>query len=440
MSNKQNRREFLCKTTGAVAAGAMAPYWFTGASAAAQESTSKNDRPVMGAIGAGSRAGGVVPSARRFADVVAVCDVDRHHLEKGKEEFSDGKADTYEDYRKILDRKDIDIVTIIVPDHWHTKIAIEALQAGKDIYCEKPLTLTIDEGKKLRKVVKETGRVFQVGTQQRSNPELFLKAIALVHAGRIGKVKRVTCSIGGAPSSGPLEKTDPPSHLNWERWLGQTPLVDYIERRCHYEFRWWYEYSGGKLTDWGAHHVDIATWGIGMEKSGPTSVESLSATHPVPFEDGYPTIDNEYNTATEFNVQCMFPNGVKMIIRHDTDNGILFEGTEGRIFVNRGRITGKPVEDLADNPLPEDAITRLYKGKEPGDHMRNFFECLRDRSEPVSDVFTHLRALDTCHLANIALRLGRKLNWDAEKEQIVGDDEANSWLSRNQRQGYEIKA
>jgi len=447
-TNQQDRREFLRRTTGIVATGALAPYWFTGDDAAAQESQSKHDRYGLGAIGAGGQAGDIVPAARRYADVVAVCDVDRQHAESGRRRFSDGKADIYEDYRNLLDRKDVDVVTIAVPDHWHTKIAIDALRAGKDVYCEKPLTLTIDEGKKLRRVARETGRVFQVGTQQRSSPDLFLKAIAMVQAGRIGTVKRVTCAIGGAPTSGPLEKIAPPAHLNWERWLGQAPLVDYIEQRCHGWFRWWYEYSGGMVTDWGAHHVDIATWGIGMERSGPLTVEALSASHPVPFKNGFPTVDNQYNTATEFRVQCMFPNGVEMIIRHDTDNGVLFEGTEGRIFVDRGQLIGKAVEQLIENPLPEDAITKLYKGKRPGNsipnisesggHVRNFFECVRDRSEPISDVFTHLAALDTCHLANIAIRLGRKLNWDAERGQIVGDDEANGLLSRKQRKGYEI--
>jgi hypothetical protein len=162
------------------------------------------------------------------------------------------------------------------------------------------------------------------------------------------------------------------------------------------------------------------------------------ATHPVPFKNGYPTLDDHYNTATEFMVTCTFADGREIVIRHDTDNGCLIEGDKGRIFVSRGRLTGKPVDELNDKPLPDDAIRKAYKGKEPGYHMRNFVECVKDRSLPISDVFSHHRTISTCHLANIAIRLGRKIQWDPVAQQIVGDDEANGWLKRPQRKGYEI--
>jgi predicted dehydrogenase len=450
MSRHANRREFL-KTSAAAAAGM---YWASGLPARAYNFQSPNDRPIVGCIGTGDRWSAIGPQAMQFGDVVAVCDVDADHAGKGRERVKQEQAkrkvtadvEMHEDYRKVLDRKDIDIVTIVTPDHWHSKIAVEAMQAGKDVYCEKPLTLTIDEGKQIIKVLDETRRVFQVGTQQRSEMGLrFLQAVALAHSGRIGQIKKVTCAIGGSTKSGPIPKAEAPKGLNWELWLGQAPLVDYRytpngrwgKSRCHYEFRWWYEYSGGKMTDWGAHHVDIAQWAIGMDRSGPISVEG-TATHPVPFEKGHPTVDDEYNAATEFLVTCVFPGGVEMVIRHDTENGIMFEGTEGRFFVNRGKITGKPVEDLKDNPLPEDALTKLYKGKKPGNHMQNFFDCVMTREQPISDVYTHHRAMTTCHLANIAIRLGRKLRWDPERQQIVGDSEAQTWQAREQRKGYEI--
>jgi predicted dehydrogenase len=285
----------------------------------------------------------------------------------------------------------------------------------------------------------------------------FLQAVALIREGRIGQVQRVHVAIGGAPTSGPIPKVDPPSHLNWDMWLGQAPLVDYRylesgrwgKSRCHYEFRWWYEYSGGKLTDWGAHHVDIAQWAIGQdgEGQGPVSIEPVMAEHPVPLEDGYPTLDDRYNCATKFTIKVVFPNDVEMQIRESCPdlgfgNGILFEGSAGRFLVNRSKITGKPVEDLADNPLPEDAIAKVYGGKQPAKnnaHMRNFFECIQTRAQPISDVFTHHRALTTCHLANIAIRLGRTLQWDPKAQQIVGDEDANAWQTREQRAGYEIK-
>jgi predicted dehydrogenase len=424
--SSQSRRRFL-QTSAAAAAGITVPYWFAGQSA---QGASKNDRPTVGCIGTGDRWNGLYKGVLPHGDIVAVCDVDRKHVESGKEKAG-GKADMYDEYRKLLDRKDIDVVTIVTPDHWHTKIAIDAMRAGKDVYCEKPLTLTIDEGKQICKVLKETGRVFQVGTQQRSEMnQRFLTAIAMIRDGRIGKVKKATCAIGSAPSEGPFPVMPVPPELNWEMWLGQAPLVDYTQKRCHYEFRWWYEYSGGKMTDWGAHHVDIATWGIGAEHSGPISVEG-TATHP--------NIPNGYNTATNFHVTCKYADGTEVVIRDDTENGVTFEGEKGTIFVSRGALNGKPVEELKDKPLPEGAIATLYGGK-PTSHMANFFQSARARKQPVSDVFTHHRSITTCHLANIAIRLGRKIQWDPAAEQIVGDSEAQSWQSRAQRKGYEIVA
>ncbi len=462
----QNRRQFLQQSAGVVAAGFATPY-FTSSSFAAD--TSKNDRHTWGCIGTGSRWGAVVRGAMQHGDVVAVCDVDKKHLENGNK-IVGGKAEMFEDYRRVLDNKKIDVVTIVTTDHWHTKIAIEAMQAGKDVYCEKPLTLTIDEGKLINKVQKATGRVFQVGTQQRSemsgkdetghvHPTQFLKAVGLVQSGALGKIKKVYCFIGGAPESGSIPQVSVPEGLNWDMWLGQAPFEEYrrtgegkqYKSRCHYEFRWWYEYSGGKLTDWGAHHVDIATWAIGMDQPGmgPTEIIPVMAKHPVEFKNGMPTKNDAYNTATAFEIHAMFPGDIQMIIRHAPDpagpkmpegNGIFFEGDKGTLFVSRGSLRGEAAVALKDKPMSEDLIKKLYKGKTPGNHMANFIQCVRDRGEPVSDVHTHNRALNTCHLANIAIRLDRKLKWDAVKEEITGDSDANGWLKREQRKGYEINA
>ncbi|MGQ0634219.1 MAG: Gfo/Idh/MocA family oxidoreductase [Planctomycetaceae bacterium] len=465
-SRRSTRRDFLKNSSLAALAGATLPYGWV--SRAAFSFNAAVERPVVGCIGTGDRWHGVGPQAMKFGDVAAVCDVDVYHVRAAENvaRKNQGKSGAtvrmYEDYRKLLERKDIDVVTIVTCDHWHTKIAIEAMQAGKDVYCEKPLTLTIEEGKQIIRALGQTKRVFQVGTQQRSEmgndqiPQFFLTAVALVRAGRIGKVQKVTCGINPAPTSEAIPAADVPPGLNWDMWLGQAPRVDfrsgkfgnqaaYPESRLHYEFRWWYEYSGGKMTDWGAHHVDIAQWAIGMENSGPVSVQG-TAEHPCPMKDGYPTLDDRYNVATKFNVTCQFPNGVEMLITSEGDNGILFEGTEGRLFVNRGKITGKPAEDLKDNPLPEGALVQLYKGKDPGEtreknamaHMRNFFECIKDRTQPISDVYTHHRAMTTCHLANIAIRLDRRIEWDPEQQQIVGDRQAQSFQAREQRKGYEI--
>ncbi|MBI1312103.1 gfo/Idh/MocA family oxidoreductase [bacterium] len=456
--SQQTRRSFLKTSVAAAAAGTM-PYWFTSSQPAAFGYASAGERPVVGCIGTGSRWGSVGPAAFNFADCAAVCDVDSNHAGAAKERVAgiqnkagrDRQIDIYEDYRKVLDRKDIDIVTIVTPDHWHSKIAIEAMQAGKDIYCEKPLTLTINEGKQIIKVLEETRRVFQVGTQQRTDfDRRFLNAIAMVRDGRIGQVQTVTCNIGGSTDSGPIPVTDVPSGLNWEMWLGQCPVVDFRFKeggrwgntRCHYEFRWWYEYSGGKMTDWGAHHVDIAQWAI--EQNGPdqgvVSVEPAMHKHPVPFKDGMPQHDDRYNAAIEFDVKCIFANGVEMhIVSSSADgNGILFEGTKGRFHVGRGRTKGGPFEHLKDNPLPDNAIAKVYGGKEPTSHMQNFMDCVKSRETPISDVWTHHRAMTTCHLANIAIRLDKALEWDPKSQQITNDPGLNSWQAREQRKGYEI--
>jgi len=216
---------------------------------------------------------------------------------------------------------------------------------------------------------------------------------------------------------------------------GGVPLFS----NAHYAFRNWHEYSGGKLTDWGAHHVDIACWALGASDTGPSKVSPVEYTLPVAYKDGHPLVADQYNVATKFRVQVDMPNKVEMIITSEGDNGILFEGTKGRIFVSRGRISGKPIEDLEDNPLPEGAIEKVYGGKVSANHTANFIEAMNSREQPISDVWSHNRMLEICHLSNIAMRLGRELNWDPTKREIVGDEHANSFLSREYRKGYEIK-
>ncbi len=449
-----NRREVL--KSSLAWAGAIS----LGTSARALGFVAANDRPRVGAIGTGSRwcqkaAGlkgphGTAPDFRKLGDYVAICDVDANRRGLATELVKDWcghSPDASVDYRAIIDRKDIDIVHITTPDHWHAKIAIEAMLAGKDVYCEKPMTLTIDEGKKMCEVTKKTGRIVQIGTQQRSEMT-FLKAIALVRDGRIGKLKKATCSIGAATSSPQIPVVDAPKTLDWNLWLGPAPQVAFRYlagdngetkswSRCHYEFRWWYEYSGGKLTDWGAHHVDIATWAMDKTATGPVSVDPVMVKHPVAFKDGFPTDDSRYNTATEFLIRAKYADGMELEIRHDGTNGITLEGTEGSIFVARGKLSGKAVDELASKPLPDGAIERVYKGRPVVDHLRNFFDCVVASKEPVSDVYSHHRALTTCHLAGIAARFGRPVKWDPAREMIVDDPQAQAFLAREPRKGFE---
>lgn len=431
---------------------------------------SPNSRPRIGVIGCGSRWGwqlanggtyGVGINFAKYADYVAVCDVDEDRLtaaERLVSQWNGMKPATTSDYRSIIDREDIDAVLIFTPDHWHAKIAIEAMLAGKDVYCEKPMTLTIQEGQQICKVVKDTGRVFQVGTQQRSNSGM-RTAVALARSGRLGTLKRVECGIGGAPTSPAIPTATPPKSLDWNQWLGPAPEVDFrylvgaqnetnAWSRCHYEFRWWYEYSGGKLTDWGAHHVDIATWAMDKAETGPVTIAPVKVEHPVAFRDGQPVVNDRYNTATSFVFDVRYADGMELVIKSDARNGILLEGTEGRIFVNRRSVSGAPVEELRRNPLPVDVVDVFNQGIAEGleedasgsmAHVHNFFECLDSRAKPNSDVFSHHRALTTCHLAAIAARIGRTIHWDPNQERVQNDPLAQSMLGRESRKGFEIE-
>lgn len=419
---------------------------------------SPNDRPVFATIGLRNQGATITGKSTQFADFAALADVDSNVLEanqQGLEKAQKKRPDGYSDYRKILDRKDIDAVMIATPDHWHTKISVEAMLAGKDVYCEKPLTLTIAEGKLIEKVVKETGRVFQVGTMQRTESDLrFLQAVALVKHGRIGTVKRITCGINGMEPSPVIPEAPVPAGLDWDTWLGPAAQVPYralpelrqgygggvpLFSNCHYSFRNWHEYSGGKLTDWGAHHVDIACWAIGATDTGPSKITPVKYKLPVEYKDGHPLVADQYNAATEFLIRAEMPNNVELLITSEGDNGILFEGTTGRFFVNRGKITGAPVEELKTKPLPENAIEEVYGGKVSANHTANFIEAMQSRKQPISDVWSHNRMLEICHLSNIAMRLGRELRWDPQTRDIIGDAQASAFLSRESRKGYEIR-
>jgi predicted dehydrogenase len=437
-----SRRTFLAGSAAAVAV----PYFAWQPRTLAAETRSPSDRIALGLIGAGSISQANLNAAKKWIDVVAIADVDAGRRDDVNQKFAEGKAAVFDDYRKVLERKDVDVIHVATPDHWHTKPVVEAMLAGKDVYCEKPLTLTIDEGKIIRRVQKETGRIVQVGTQQRSTFHLFVKALALVAEGRLGKISRVEARIGAPPTSPAIPAVPPPAGLDWDRWLGPAPAVEYrfmkdgnqAKTNCHYEFRWWYEYSGGKLTDWGAHHVDIANWALGCGDTGPSRVTPVEFTLPVPYKDGFPLVQDQYNAATRFTIRVDMPNDVELIITSEGDNGILFEGTEGRFFVNRGKITGKPVENLKDNPLPDGAIEEVYGGPVAANHTANFVECMKSRKQPISDVWSHNRMLEICHLANIAMRLNRPLTWDPKAREIVGDAQANGFLARESRKGYEI--
>jgi predicted dehydrogenase len=454
------RRDVLRTGAGAGAAyAALAglPSWFVEevmAQDAPKEPKSANDLPAVALIGCGGRGRGDATDAQKFGRIVAVCDVDAGHAEGAavalgqSQREADKKAGrkstgeqirTYNDFRKLIDtEKDVSVILTGTPDHWHTLVNLYALRRGKDVYSEKPLTLTIDEGKRLVQTVKETGRVLQTGTQQRSDPQ-FRLVCELVQNGRIGKLQRVTTIVPAGLRAGPFATKPVPEKLDWDMWLGQAPKVDYVPERCHTTFRFWYDYSGGTITDWGAHHNDIALWGMGMDRTGPTSVEGRRLIEQIP---------GGYTAASQYEVKYTWANGVEHTCRTtrydsifgsldknpppgEAHNGIVFEGSDGWIYVRRGFVEASKPEILKD-PLPGNA-KRLYASN---DHMGNFFECVRTRKAPVADAEIGHRSVSVCHLGSIALRLGRKLQWDPDQQQFVGDEEANRMVAREQRRPW----
>ncbi len=431
-----SRRGFMQRSLGALTVGAGLPLWYAREVLADDTPNNRkvgpNSRIQVGVIGTGDRfKGGLRPDLQRHKDfvIMAGADVDRKHCEAvGKLCEAHYKVDfaKYGDFRELCARKDLDVIVVATPDHWHALAAIAAMKAGKDIYCEKPLTLTIAEGQALVKVARERNKVFQVGSQQRSDAR-FRLACELVRNGRLGKIKTVETRIGENPQGGPFPVKPVPEELNWDMWQGPTPSVEYVKERCHYEFRWWREYSGGKLTDWGAHHNDIAQWGLGMDGSGPTTIEAVG--------DPVETRPNCYNHPKDFKVTFTYANGAQVICTGQGENGIKFIGENGSwIFVDRGHIKASD-KKLLDEPLPKNAV-RLYVSN---DHMGNFRDCVRSRKRPICDVEIGFRSVTVCHLANIALRLNTKLQWDPAKQEFVGNEEAQKMTSREMRSPWRIE-
>jgi predicted dehydrogenase len=436
-----SRRSFLRRCSAAAVATGL-PLWFVerqlAAAAEPLKPLSPNDRPNIGLVGCGGMGCGDARNSMAFGELVAVCDVDTQHLDSAVVRLSkDGKVpDRFSDFRKMMERKDIDVIINGTPDHWHSLVNIAAAKAKKDIYSEKPLTLTIDEGKQVVKAVRENKVVLQTGTQQRSS-QRFRLACELVRNGRIGKLREVTVWLPAGLRGGPFATQPVPANLNWDFWQGQAKFVDYVPERCHVKFRNWYDYSGGTMTDWGAHHMDIGYWAVGLP--APTSVEGKALTTPVP---------GGYTAISDYEVKFTYPNGVIFNVRTTPDdnpfggvvkrdgqrNGIRFEGSDGWIWVNRDEIKATDRE-LLTKPLPDDA-ERLYVSN---DHRGNLFECMRTRKDPICAVEIGHRSASVCHLGAIALRTGKTLQWDPEREMFTGEHaaEANTYVAREMRKPYD---
>ncbi len=479
MKSKASRRGFLKASAATAAAGYFSSSTTPSTGALAAGYRSVNEQPGIAFVGTGIRFHTYHgKQAMKFGPCVGLCDVDAvqlgralqvavdHHRKQGRELV----IGAHEDYRRLLENKDVDVVVIGTVDHWHSKIAIEAMEAGKDVYCEKPVTLTIKEGQQILEAQKKTGKVLQVGTQQRTEfAKRFATAAAMIREDRIGKPKQVDICFGGSRVSEVLPIVDPPKSLNWDFWQGQCPDVPYRAAdkvvdvkgwgagfpfsRAHHYYRWFYEYSGGKLTDWGAHHVDIAMWALNKlgDDIGKITIEPVSVNHPVEFDEkGMPKRDDMFNCAVTFKVKCTFEDGTEMFVQDKNDelgfdNGIMFQG-KGRFLVNRGKLVGSPVEALKKNPLKSDSISKLYIDDastlegfgEEGYHMKNFMDCVKTRKTPASDMQSHHRMLNVCHAINIAMRLNKTIVFDPKTETFGDDALANSFIARDQRKGYEI--
>jgi predicted dehydrogenase len=461
-------------------AAAGLPGWYAhrvfGAAEAAADAPAAgaNGKLQMGVIGVGPsprRSNALYGAAKKFKHVAftGVCDVDGRHLDHALAQYQkDGyEVKGHKDFRELCGRDDVDALIIAVPDHWHTLIALEALRRGKDVYCEKPLTLTVQEALLLQKAVQDSGRVLQTGSQQRTEMNgRFRLAAELVRSGRIGKVKTIECRIGGNPVSGPIAAVEPPKELDWEMWLGPTALVPYRyesenKTNCHYQYRWFYEYSGGKMTDWGAHHLDIAQWCLGKDGSGPTGVECVSADEPHHGTDGF-------NTHPKFRLRYTYPGGTEVFAMsgggstvdglvdakgekrkdnrskrvHDgvdgNENGVLIVGEDGTIFVSRGFIVADDAEILGE-PIKDDPM--LYSSR-PTDHMGNFLDCVKTRAKPICDVTVGAGSVIVCHIGVIALMTGKALTWDPAAHRFTGEnaDAGNALLSREMRSPWKLEA
>jgi len=422
-----SRREFLKKTM-AIAGGAAAFPYVVPSSAPGQAAPS--GRITLGFIGMGKQSQHLIRSFLNSpgTQTLAVCDVDKLKLKRAQdtvqEHYSKPNSTPYKgcaaygDFRELLARDDIDAVVIATPDHWHSITVIQAAQAGKDIYCEKPLAQTIAEARAMVNAVRRYVRIFQTGSMQRSDDK-FRFACELVRNGYIGEVKTVTVGIGDPPEDKPLPAEPVPDYLDWDMWVGPAPWRPYnSDLSPHISFdgfpNWRYhsDFGGGGMTDWGAHHFDIAQWGLGMDETGPVAI--------------IPPDDKDYKVLT-----YKYANSV--IMTRDNANGILFTGTKGRVEVNRGYLKTWP-ETLQSQQIKPEEI-HLYDSK---NHYTDWLDAIRKRTKPICDIETGCRSVTVCHLGNIAYRLGRPLKWDPQREVFVNDSNANRLLSRAMRSPWHL--
>jgi predicted dehydrogenase len=366
---------------------------------------------------------------KKEAQVVAVCDVDKKHRERAKnlvdKKYGNSDCKMYLDFRELIERKDIDALSLALPDQWHSIPAIMGARAGKDFYAEKPLARTIREGRAICDAIHRYGRIWQTGSWQRSVGH-FRKACELVRNGRIGKVEKVEVGLptGGGTDNKPVQPV--PEGVDWDFWLGPAPWVPY-RGVIHWNWRWIMDYSGGQLTDWAGHHVDIAHWGLGLDRTGPVEIEGKGV---------YPK-EGLYDAPTQYKFTCKYANGLTMIVANDRQQpkgmGAMWYGEKGWIHVNRGGLNAEP-KSVLDEVIGPDEI-KLYESR---DHQGNFLDCVKSRKETITPVEIAHRSISVGLLGEIAMLTGEKLKWDPDKEIFLNSDQANRLLSRPMRSPWHL--
>ncbi len=429
-----SRRGFL-KAAAAAAVPSILPSSVLGLGGA----TAPSNRITIGMIGVGGQGGGHLGAflGNGELQVLSICDVDRGHRDHAKSRVEENYAkkvasgtykgcDTYNDFRELLARPDIDAVLIATPENWHSLVTIAAAKAGKDIYCEKPFAPTIAEGRAAVETVKRYGRILQVGSQERSRATCRY-ACELVRNGRLGKMKEIHVNLPTDHRMTGIQQAEPiPDGFDYDLWLGPAPWAPYTRERCHGTFRWIQDYSDGELTDRGAHVGDLAQWGNGSDRTGPTEIEGKGV---------FPR-EGLWNTAVDFDIHCKYANGVDMFIRSVEPRGVKFVGENGWVFIHihGGHLEASSKGLLKQPILPND----LHLYDDTNNHHKNWFDCIRTRKEPIAPAECGHRTSSLCHLGNIAMLLGRKLNWDPVKEQFANDEEANRLISRTMRAPWKL--
>ena len=423
MQKNVNRRQFLRRAAGMAAGAAAFPYIVP---ASVLGADAPSERITMGCIGVGSQGSGNMNSflGKKDCRVLAVCDVDKGHRENAKNKVNDRYKNqdckAYHDFRELIARGDIDALSLALPDHWHSIPVVMGARAGKDMYGEKPLARTIGEGKLMRDAMNKYGRIWQTGSWQRSVRD-FRHAAELVINGRIGKVQKVEVGLptGGAAKNNPVQPV--PEGVDWDFWLGPAPWVPY-RGVIHWNWRWMMDYSGGQLTDWAGHHIDIAHWGLGLDLTGPVEIEGVGE---------YPK-DGIYDAPTQYKFTCKYKDGLEMIVANDRQQpkgmGTVWYGENGWVYVRRGKIEASDEKILKEQIGPNEI--RLYESR---DHTQNFLDCVKSRKKTVTPIEIAHRSISVGLLGEIAMLLGRKVRWNPDREEFVNDETANRMLTRPMR-------